>query len=191
MKSEYQKARERYEKHKNDYDGFWYDSNKEHRKETDVNNGSWVLITRTIPVIDNAKPVLYGIYWGVPNEDKAGRQTCRIRTTEDIVLLNHEYTVISEERLNEYKEIGWELDSVQNTTAEHKSLDIKMIEKGRSLCEEEREVIWALQMDGLNEEQACEEYFFSRHTDESNYTICFLPNEEVKRQIYSVFGAQR
>lgn len=68
---------------------------------------------------------------------------------------------------------------------------MELIEQGRALCEEEREIIWALQLDGLSEEQSSEEYFFSRHTDDSNYTICFLPNSEVRQQVYAVFGDKR
>lgn len=189
--SEYVKAREKYEKNLKRFDGLGYDPNMEHREEMDVKSGSWVLVTRTIPVMAGARPLLYGIYWGVPNDDKYGRQTCRIRTTEDVVLLNHEFTVIDEERLNEYREMGWELDNVKNTSADHKALNMELIEKGKALCEEEREIVFALQLDGLTEEQACEEYFFSRHTDDSNYTICFLPSMDVRSQLYDYFGSSR
>jgi len=189
MLSGYQEARKKYETNKDNHGV--YDSNMEHNIETDVISGSWVLIIKTIPVKEIARPVLYGIYWGIPNEDRFGRQTCKIRTTEDVTLLNHEFSVINDLKLEEYKENGWELDNVINTTTEHKTLNLELIEQGKSLCEEEREIIWALQLDGLTEEQSCEEYFFSRHTDDSNYRICFLPNEEIKQQVYSMFGATR
>lgn len=55
-------------------------------------------------------------------------------------------------------------------------------------CEEEREVIWALQLDGLTETQACEEYFLTKHTDYNNFSICYIPNKEVFAQCVAVFG---
>jgi hypothetical protein len=67
-------------------------------------------------------------------------------------------------------------------------MNMKLIDDGRNLCEEEREVIWALQLDGLDEEQACEEYFLSRHTDRNNYTICYLPTPQMSAELYLVFG---
>ena len=165
-----------------------YDINMEYSKNNDVKNGCWVLITRLIPVENYLKPVLYGIYWGIPNEDEFGRQTCKIRTAEDIVLLNHEYVIISEEKLEKYRKLGYELNNVINPSMQSKPLNLELIENGKSLVEEEREVIWALQLDGLSEEQACEEYFLSKHTDASNYTICFLPGENVKFDLYSTFA---
>lgn len=157
-----------------------YDPNMEHYEACDVGSGSWIFVTHDIPISPAARPIRFGIYWGVPNEDAYGRQSCRIRTTEDIVLLNNEYTVVPEDRLKQYRENGWELSTVTNPKHEQKPLDLKLIEQGRSLVEEEREVIWALQLDGLNESAACEEYFFTRHTDDSNYTICYLPSEEIR-----------
>lgn len=158
----------------------------EYKKSADVGNGNWVLVIENVNVQKNSKPVLFGIYWGIPYEDPFGRQTCKIRTTEDVVLLNHEYTVISE-KLQEYKNLGYELNSVANPEIQSKPLDMELIEKGRHLVEEEREIIWVFQLDGLSEKQACEEYFFSKYTDDSNYTICFLPNEKAKKELYNAF----
>lgn len=162
----------------------YQDLNKEYAKHADVKNGAWVLIKQSIPVENKAKPVVYGIYWGVPHDDKYGRQCCRIRTTEDVVLLNHEYTVISEERLEAYKEAGWKLKE----TAAPEPIDTELLLKGRNLCEEEREVIWALQLDGLSEQQACEEYFFSKHADYNNYAISYIPTPEMISELKSTFG---
>lgn len=163
-----------------------FDSNMEYYKEADVESGSWILITRQIPVAEECKPHLFGIYWGVPKQDTYDRQVCVIHTTEDVTLLNHEFSVLTEEKLQVYREEGWELHEI-GAKVEH-ALNMELIEKGRSLCEEEREVIWALQLDGLSEEQACEEYFFTRHTDYNNSSICFLPNKQVYAQCVAVFG---
>ena len=163
-----------------------YDPNMEYKKECDVLSGNWVLIIRTVPVVECARPQLYGIYWGVPTKDPYGRQVCKIRTTDDVTLLNHEFTVISEEKLQLYREEGWELHETNYKV--DTPLNMELIEKGRALCEEEREIIWALQLDGLNECQACEEYFLSKHTDYSNYTICYLPSASILAELELTFG---
>lgn len=172
--------RERYEKSGE------YDENMEQRTETDVQSGAWVLITRQVPVAQECKPQLFGIYWGTPKQDRFDRQVCVIHTTEDVTLLNHEFTVIDEERLQIYKEEGWELH--ETAAKVEQGLNMELLEAGRALSEEEREVIMALQLDGLNETQACEEYFLSRHTDYSNSAICFLPRKEVYEMCIAAFG---
>ena len=172
--------REKYEQ-SNDYD-----LNMEFSKECDVKNGSWVLITRRIPVEERARPHLYGIYWGIPKQDRFDRQVCIVHTTEDVTLLNHEFTVIDEEKLKMYREEGWELHETNaRTTA---PLNTELIEKSRDLTEDEREIIMALQLDGLTESQACEEYFLTKHTDYNNYAICYIPNREVYRELVAIFG---
>ena len=178
--------REKYEKQKENGGRFGYDQNMEYNEKCDVKNGSWVLITRQVPVAEHCKPHLFGIYWGVPKQDKFDRQICVIHTTEDVTLLNHEFTVIDDERLKIYREEGWELHETHAEADNH--MDMELIEKGRNLCEEEREVIMALQLDGLSETQACEEYFLSRHTDFNNYSICYIPRKEVFEYCVSVFG---
>lgn len=60
--------RERYERVKEHQLG--YDRNMEYQKESDVESGAWVLVTRQVPVVESAKPHLFGIYWGVPKQDK-------------------------------------------------------------------------------------------------------------------------
>lgn len=47
----------------------------------------------------------------------------------------------------------------ENMAAADAGMNTELIEKGRALCEEERETIWGEQLDGLTETQACEEYF--------------------------------
>lgn len=183
---------EKYEYVKEVINGFNYDPNMEYKKYADVKNGSWILIIKTVPISKEARPILYGIYWGIPKEDKYGRQTCRIRTTEDITLLNHEFVVIDEDRLELYKQEGWELARVENVNPlNHQALSLEILEQGRDLCEDERDIVRALQLDGLTETQACEEYFFSRHTDDSNFLICFIPNESAMRELEYMFGEER
>ena len=103
---DYKKSRKNYEQRKKFGD---YDENMEYFKENDVESGAWVLITRQIPVEEKCKPHLFGIYWGIPKQDSYDRQVCVIHTTEDVTLLNHEFTVIDDERLRVYREEGWEL----------------------------------------------------------------------------------
>lgn len=176
--------RARYEKQKEN--GGHYDENMEYNKDCDVQSGSWVLITRQVPVAEECKPHLFGIYWGIPKQDRFDRQVCVIHTTEDVTLLNHEFTIIDEERLKVYREEGWELHETRAET-EH-GMNMELIEKGRSLSEEEREIIWALQLDGLSEEQACEEYFLTRHTEYNNFAICYIPRKDVFEQCVAAFG---
>lgn len=177
------KYAERYKKAKET--GLVYDSQMEYQERADVGNGSWVLITRTIPIAEYAKPKVFGIYWGIPNEDTFGRQTCIIHTKEDVTLLNHEFVTIDEEKLKEYRQQGWEMHEIGCV---ERKINTEMLEAGRSLCEEEREIIWALQVDGLTEDQACEEYFLTKHTDYNNATICYIPHEDVYKQIHEYYG---
>lgn len=176
--------RAKYEKQK-EKSGY-YDVNMEYQQEADVQSGAWVLITRQVPVAEECKPHLFGIYWGIPKQDNFDRQVCVIHTTEDVTLLNHEFSVVDDESLKIYREEGWEL---HETGAKVQSgMNMELIEKGRALSEEEREVIWAFQLDGLSEEQACEEYFLTKHTDYNNFSICYIPREEVFKQCVAVFG---
>ncbi len=166
------------------------DYNRMWDENLDVGNGSWVLIIRSIPVDPKAAPKLYGIYWGMPKEDRFGRQCCVVHTTEDVTLLNHEYSVISEEKLELYKqELQYQLHETTNTDIQ--PMDMKLIEQGRALCEEERDIIRALQLDGLSETQACEEYFLSRHTDRDNAHIWYYPSDEALAYIENIFGERR
>lgn len=163
-----------------------FNSNLVYSEEADVENGQWILVIRTIPVDKKVAPKLYGIYWGMPKEDRFGRQCCRVHTTEDVTLLNHEYKVLTEDKFNMYKEMGYQLHESSDTTMNE--MDLKLLEEGRALCEEERDIIRALMLDGLTETQACEEYFLSRHTDRDNANIWYYPNPELLEEIESVFG---
>lgn len=139
--TEHEKSRKHYEQ------SGTYDPNMEYFEECEVNSGAWVLITRQIPVDERCKPHLFGIYWGIPKQDRFDRQVCVVHTTEDVTLLNHEFTVIDDERLKVYREEGWELH--ENMAAADAGMNTELIEKGRALCEEERETIWAMQLDDL------------------------------------------
>lgn len=163
-----------------------YNINMEYSKECDVESGAWVIVTRQVPVAETCRPHLFGIYWGIPKQDRFDRQVCIIHTTEDVTLLNHEFSVVSEERLQIYREEGWELHETKAMITHE--MNMGLIEQGRSLSEEEREIIWAFQLDGLNEVQACEEYFLSRHTDYNNFAICYIPRKEVFDVCVAAFG---
>lgn len=163
-----------------------YDQSTTYCKESDVNGGEWILIRRAIPVDKSIAPQVYGIYWATPAEDTYGRQKVKIYTPTEVCLLNYEYTVISEERLQEYIEMGYFLKDYEVGIDE--PLNIELIEKGRSLCAEEKEIIHALMLDGLTEQQACEEYYYTHHTENSNIGRCYLPTPELREQIEAVFG---
>lgn len=163
-----------------------YDRSQNYVKSSDVGGGAWVLVKCKIPVEERVRPQTYGIYWAIPHKDRYDRQMCKIYTPEEVCLLNYEYTVISEEHLQDYREMGYYLRDFGIDKAE--PLNMSLITKGRSLCEEEREIIWGLQLDGLTEQQACEEYFYSHHTDFEHKGCCYLPTPELLEQIIAVFG---
>lgn len=162
------------------------DQNQTHYIEKSVVGGSWVLVKCKIPVDEKVRPQTYGIYWAIPKDDIFGRQKVAIYTPTEVCLLNHEYTVIDEERLKLYIEDGYYLHDCKSQVKA--PLDINLIENGRTLCDEERDIIRALMLDGLTEQQACEEYFFSHHTNKENIGLCYLPTDELLKQIVSVFG---
>lgn len=74
--TEHEKSRKHYEQ------SGTYDQNMEYFEECEVNSGAWVLITRQIPVDERCKPHLFGIYWGIPKQDRFDRQVCVVHTTE-------------------------------------------------------------------------------------------------------------
>ena len=160
--------------------------NNDYRKDKDIGCGAWVLVKCKIPVDERVRPQTYGIYWGIPKEDSYGRQKIAIYTPTEVCLLNHEYSVISEEHLNDYREMGYFLKDYGLDQKE--PLNLEILDKGRSLCEEERDCIRALMLDGLTEQQACEEYFFAHHTDRGNLGLCYLPTPELLSEIVSYFG---
>lgn len=57
------------------YRDIWGCDSREHRDErTLITEGKWVIIIKSVPVSEFARPQLYGIYWAVPyvREGKAG-----------------------------------------------------------------------------------------------------------------------
>lgn len=160
-----------------------------YNESKDVGFGAWVIILRKVPV--QKPPVLYGIYWAVPYKhrrecgveqdkkereligvDENGRQCCLIYAPHQIKVFPQEISILSEERLQEYRDNGWELHETNADVTI--PLNRSLLEQGRTLCEEEREIIMSLMLDGLTEQQACEEYFFTHHTDYDNTSICYL-----------------
>lgn len=152
----------------------------------DVGEGSWVMVKCTVPVEESVRPKVYGIYWAVPERDPGNRQKVKIWTPDEVCLLNYEYIVVSDEMLEIFKDGGYSLVELGDTPRSIASLEL--LEQGRNLCEEEREIIWAYQLDGLTEQQACEEYFFSRHTDESNKGLAYMPNKNALAMMVWYFG---
>lgn len=74
--TEHEKSRKHYEQ------SGTYDQNMEYFEECEVNSGAWVLITRQIPVDERCKPHLFGIYWGIPKQDRFDRQVCVVHGFE-------------------------------------------------------------------------------------------------------------
>ena len=165
-----------------------------------VGGGAWVLVTRQIPVSEDIKPRKFGIYWAVPctdskngdGYDQSGRYKVEVAVPnrsnpskfEIVGMFPHEYSVVSDERLEIYKDEGWGIIPI-DLPADH-GVDMALVEQGRSLSEEEREIIWALQVDGLDEHQACQEYFYSRHQDGSQ-AFYYFPSPEVHEYISEIF----
>lgn len=186
----------------------WGDGSRERRDErTLITSGNWVMIIKSLPVSDEVAPQLYGIYWAVPfvregkaavkvgsgteiktliGVDEYGRQCAKIYTPHEVKIFPDEYSILTPERLEEYKQAGWYLQEV-NAKAE-RPLNIDIINDGRALVEEEREIIWALMLEGLTEQQACEEYFLTHHTDYQNTEICYLPTQDILAEAMAVFG---
>lgn len=190
----------------------WGNSSRMYRNEkTLITYGKWVIIIKTVPVAEYIRPALYGIYWAVPytregkagvkdktgryigedmkhlvGVDEAGRQCAIIYTPHEVKIFPDEYSILTPERLEDYKELGWYLHEINAKVEEPLNMDV--INDGRALVEEEREIIWSLMMEGLTEQQACEEYFFTHHTDYQNTNICYLPTPEILEQARAVFG---
>lgn len=197
---------------KRNYIDIWGCDSREHRDErTLITEGKWVMITKTLPIAAHTRPQLYGIYWAVPfiregraaikdefgfyygeeikhlvGVDEGGRQCALVYTPDEVKIFPDEYSILSQERLEEYKEAGWYMQEI-NAKA-RRPLNLEIINEGRALVEEEREVIWALMLEGLTEQQACEEYFLTHHTDYHNTSICYLPTEEILEEAIAVFG---
>lgn len=197
---------------KRDYVDLWGDGSRDRRDErTLITAGNWVMIIKSLPVSDAVAPQLYGIYWAVPfvregkagikdklgrwsgteiktlvGVDEYGRQCAKIYTPHEVKIFPDEYSILTPERLEEYKQAGWYMQEINAKAQQPLNMDI--INDGRALVEEEREIIWALMLEGLTEQQACEEYFLTHHTDYQNTNICYLPTKEILAEAMAVFG---
>jgi hypothetical protein len=174
----------------------FYDSRRCYNEQRDVKSGAWVCVNRLVPVAEYARPEIYAIYWAVPvssqNEkrgigwDKYNRQAAKIMTTEEVVIFTDEYFVVSDKDFEMFKQEGWYM--VENNRSIKVPLNIEIINDGRDLCEEEREIIWALQLDGLTEQQACEQYFFTKHIDANNSNVMWMPPKDKQQELLDMFG---
>lgn len=170
-----------------------------------VTTGNWVLIKKRIPVETNIRPQTYGIYWAMPythvktcglyderkmrtvtGVDEHGQQCALIYTPKEVKIFPDEYNILSEEKLEEFRDNGWQIHTIDIQAKT--TLNQELIEQGRDLCEEEREIIWSLMLDGLSEQQACEEYFLTHHSQNDNVTICYLLPEDQQQAILNLFG---
>lgn len=156
-----------------------------------IDVGEWVLIVRKVPV--QYGPKTYGIYWALPHRgkerigiDKYGRQCAMVYTPKEVKVFPDEYRILSQEKLEEYRKSGWEISLIEGT--KEQPLDTHIIEKGKNLTEEEREVIWSLMLDGLSEQQACEEYFLTRHSQNENIAFSYQPPESMRKELCRIFG---
>lgn len=169
--------------------------------DADIGLGAWVLITHKLNVQNG--PIPYAIYWATPyiskhrvghpaktktlqNVDEYGRQCAMIHTPHSVKIFPDEYTILSEQKLQTYRENGWELHETM-INAEI-PLNQELLEKGRTLCEEERECIWALMLDGLSEQQACEEYFLTKHSQNNNINFHYRLSPDLQNKIENIFG---
>lgn len=197
---------------KRNYRDLWGDNRREVRDEkTLITAGNWVMIIKSLPISAEQAPQLYGIYWAVPftregkagvkdrhafwsgteiktlvGVDEYGRQCAKIYTPHEVKIFPDEYSILTPERLEEYKQVGWYMQEV-NARAQQ-PFNMEIVNDGRALVEEEREIIWALMLEGLTEQQACEEYFLTHHTDYQNTSICYLPTEEILAEARACFG---
>lgn len=195
-------------------DIYGMDISREIRNEnTLIQKGCWIMIIKTVPVAKNARPQLYGIYWAVPyicqkqvdikdehhttysntkikttiGVDEYGRQCATIYTPEEVRIFPDEYSILTPERVEDYRNEGWYLNNT-NAKIKENPLTLELITKGRSLVEEEREIIWALMLEGLTERQACEEYFLTHHVEHDNTNICYLPTVKILTSLETIFG---
>jgi len=167
-----------------------------------VGTGSWVVISADIPVEEKYKPMKWAMYWAVPctesknmdGFDQYGRYKVEIyvpvfnqqsrKEFERVCLFPHEYIVANDELFEQLKD-GYNATELQFAG---KPVNLELISQGRALFEEEREVIWALQLDGLSEEQACQEYFLATHVDGENTRIMYVPKTETLNELVCIFG---
>jgi len=186
--------------------------------EQNIGFGSYIMVKTLLPVPESKRPKIWHIYWAKPNSDsrnndgydRFGRYGIEIQmpytyraridriyvadedTTalERVVLFPAEYIIITEAKLKEYISFGYApMDTF--FAAKEETLSLKLLEKSKSLCEEERHIIMALQLDGLTENQACQEYFLYSHDQGAPDTLMYVPSAELLTEIVNAFGEGR
>lgn len=171
-----------------------------------VGGGAWVMIFHDLPVSEDLKPQVWGLYWATPcassrsgdGFEDGGRYKVDVlvkhrwvNKIQPVSLFPHEYIVITDEAFEALMETnGYTLQRIAENPIEN-GLNLELIEKGRSLTEDERSIIWSLQVDGLPEGKACEEYFFSRHVEEENNHIWYMASRECVEYMENQFGGFR
>lgn len=167
-----------------------------------VESGAWVLVNSTVPVSDDVKPMKWAMYWATPCHDSKGDGfdsggrykvdvMVRNRATgalQSVGMFPHEYIKVTDTLFEELMGTnGYTLQKSSDNPIEG-GMKLELIEKGRSLTEDERSIIWSLQVDGLHEAKACEEYFMGRHTDNENSHIWYMPCDECAQWLENTFG---
>ena len=168
-----------------------------------IGDGSWIMVIRSVPVDPIFRPLRYHIYWATPclasknmdGFDKYGRYKIEIHVLAsddsgrfDIVgLFPDEYMVVSEKFLNESIELG-EYQLQPSFYSADSTFSLPLIEKGKTLVEEERDIIRSLMLDGLTEHQACQEYFLYTHVNDNNVGVLYVPTKEMLLDLQNTFG---
>jgi hypothetical protein len=158
-----------------------------------VGSGAWIMVIREVPVSNDFRPSMWGIYWANTCEesknqdgfDAGGRYKVTILVKhqeqnrfENVSLFPHEYVVVPEDQLKEDTENGYfTMQPIQYNVTEEINMDLIM--RGRELTEDERSIIWSFQLEGLSETQACQQYFFSRHSERENKQVWYKPSQEL------------
>ncbi len=167
-----------------------------------VGSGSWVMVNQIVPVSEDVRPMKWAMYWATPCHDSKGdgfdsggryKVDVLVRNSETggmqtVGMFPYEYMKVSDELFEELMNTnGYTMQKVSETPVQG-GMNLELVEKGRSLTEDERSIIWSLQVDGLSESKACEEYFMGRHTDNENSHIWYMPCEECADWMERTFG---
>lgn len=164
-----------------------------HRNNTDkdVGSGSYIWLTKA-PNIHPETPDPYGIYWATPvdidGRDCYGRFAVHIvHKNQTINIFQDEYIRCDDVILKMVREDG-EFYVAEDSIPSEAPPCMEDIERCRALCEEEREIIWALQVDGLTESAACSEYLYGKHIDNGHHGWHWKPTQEYLDVLQANFG---
>jgi hypothetical protein len=178
-------------------DLFYHQSREHYDPYRDVGNGHWIVVMKELPIAEFAKPPVFAIFWAVPYPlgnnnkkigwDQYGRQMVLIHYhNQDVSMFTDEYILATDEIVEQCVKEGWYI--VESNSTVTVPLNMEIIAAGKDLVEEEREIIMAFQLDGLTEQQACEEYFLTKHTDYNNSNIAYYPPKDKQNELISIFG---